>query len=186
MSRRSLFVVCIVVVAVGAAAFRLPRLSSRPMHSDEAVEAFKTGQLFDSGFYRYDPHEYHGPTLHYATLPFLYLSGARSFADSTETPYRLVPVVFGVGLVLLVLLVGDGLGVPAAVVAGILTAVSPAMVYYSGFYIQEMLLVFFSFAALACGWRYLRSHHWGWAACCARTRSEYAGAVATGPTRWPR
>jgi len=163
MSRRAFFVACIAAVAVGALAFRLPRLSSRPMHGDEAVEAFKTGLLFDSGFYRYDPTEYHGPTLHYATLPFLYLGGASSFADSREVHYRLVPVAFGVGLVLLVLLVGDGLGRPAAVVAGILTAVSPAMVYYSRYYIHEMLLVFFTFAAIACGWRYAWTRRVGWA-----------------------
>lgn len=163
MSRRTLFVACIIAVAAGALAFRLPRLSARPMHGDEAVEAFKTGQLYDTGLYRYDPHEYHGPTLHYATVPFLYLGGARSFADSTETSYRLVPVAFGVGLVLLLLLVGDGLGRPAAVVAGVLTAVSPAMVYYSRYYIHEMLLVFFTFAAVACGWRYAWTRRLGWA-----------------------
>ena len=48
-------------------------------------------------------------------------------------------------------------------VAGILTAVSPAMVYYSRYYIHEMLLVFFTFAAIACGWRYATSRKVGWA-----------------------
>jgi len=163
MTRRTTFVALILAVAAGALAFRLPRLALRPLHCDEAVEAVKTGILFDTGVYRYDPHEYHGPTLHYLTVPFLWLSGARSFADSSETTYRLVPVAFGAALVLLLLLVGDGIGRPAAVVAGVLTAVSPAMLFYSRYYIHEMLLVFFTAAAIGSGWRYFRSRRLGWA-----------------------
>jgi len=163
MTRRTAAVALILAVAAGALAFRLPRLALRPLHCDEAVEAVKTGILFDSGVYRYDPHEYHGPTLHYATVPFLWLSGAKSFADASETTYRLVPVAFGVGLVLLLLLVGDGIGWPAAAVAGALTAISPAMLFYSRYYIHEMLLVFFTAAAIGAGWRYVRSRKLAWA-----------------------
>jgi len=49
-------------------ALRLPRLASRPMHTDEAVHAIKFGALLEENRYRYDPHEYHGPTLNYFTL----------------------------------------------------------------------------------------------------------------------
>jgi len=163
MTRRAIFIASILIVAAGALAFRLPRLDLRPLHGDEAVNAFKAGTLFDRGEHRYDPHEYHGPTLYYGTLPCLWLSGAKSFAESTEAAYRLVPVACGVGLILLLLLVGDGLGRPAAIVAGVLTAVSPAMVFYSRYYIHEMLLVFFTFAAIAAGWRYAWSRKAGWA-----------------------
>ena len=37
------------------------------------------------------------------------------------------------------------------------------MVFYSRYFIHEMLLVFFSFLALAAGWRYWRSRKLGWA-----------------------
>ena len=37
------------------------------------------------------------------------------------------------------------------------------MVFYSRYYIHEMLLVFFTFLALAAGWRYCRTGHSGWA-----------------------
>jgi len=163
MTRRVVFTALILLVAAGALVFRLPRLDLRPMHGDEAVEAFKTGLLLDQGTYRYDPHEYHGPTLHYGSLPVLWLSGAKSFAETTERGFRLVPLGFGVGLILLLLLVGDGFGRPAAVCAGVLTAISPAMVFYSRYYIHEMLLVFFTFAAIAAGWRYAWSRRVGWA-----------------------
>jgi len=163
-SKAIVFIALIVVVTAGAFAFRLPRLEQRPMHTDEAVHAVKLGILLDTGTYTYNPREYHGPTLYYFSLPFVWLSGAHSFADmDSEIPMRLVPVVFGAGLVLLLLLTADGIGRPAAVCAGVLTAVSPAMVFYSRYYIQEMLLVFFTFAAMAAAWRYIRSRHLGWA-----------------------
>ena len=163
MTRRLLFIALIGVVAAGALEFRLPGLALRPMHTDEAVNAVKTGLLFDQGFYRYDPFEYHGPTLYYFTLPLLWLSPYHSYAETGEAVYRLAPVAFGVGLILLLLLAGDGFGRPAALCAGVLTAISPAMVFYSRYYIMEMLLVFFTFGAIAAGWRYAWSKRIGWA-----------------------
>jgi uncharacterized protein (TIGR03663 family) len=133
------------------------------LHGDEANQAVKTGVLMDTGVYHYDPHEHHGPTLYYLTLPIAWLSGARHFADTSEFTFRFVPVLFGVGLVLLLWPLGAGLGRPAAVVAAALLAISPAMVYYSRYYIQEAPLVFFTAAAIVSGWRYAQRPSWGWA-----------------------
>jgi len=157
------FAALILATACGALAFRLPHLDRRPLHGDEANQAHKAGVLLDTGLYRYDPQEHHGPTLYYLTLPVAWLSGAKAFADTNEWTYRVVPIVFGVGLVLLLLLVADGPGRTGTFCAAVLTAVSPAMVFYSRYYIQEMLLVFFTFAAIACAWRYTRKPRMGWA-----------------------
>ena len=75
----------------------------------------------------------------------------------------MVPAIFGTALILLLLLVADGIGRAAVVCAAFLTAVSPAMVFYSRYYIHEVLLTFFAFLALAAGWRYWRSRKIGWA-----------------------
>lgn len=131
------------------------------MHTDEAVHALKLRDL-QRGQYRYDPHEFHGPTLYYFTLPVMWLQGARDIAAIDESTLRLVPALFGVGLVLLLLLLGDGLRAPALLYAGALTAISPAMSYYARYYIQETLLVFFSFAAIVSAWRYLQSGKTAW------------------------
>ena len=40
--------------------------------------------------------------------------------------------------------------------AAIFLAVSPAMVFYSRYFIHEMLLVFFTLLTLAAGWRYAK------------------------------
>lgn len=157
----------IVVVAAGALGFRLPRLSDRPFHGDEAVQATKAGKLlFEQGHYRYDPNDHHGPTLYYLAQPFIRFDAASRFAETDEATYRRVTVLFGVGLILLLPLVAGGMDRRALLVAALLTAVSPAMVFYSRYFIQEALLVFFTFAAIAAGWRYLRAPGWGWALVC--------------------
>jgi len=157
------FAAAILLTAAGALLFRLPRLEQRPMHTDESVHTAKAGILIEEGEYTYDPTEYHGPTIYYFALPFVWLSGATTLVDTSEWMFRIVPVIFGVGLVLLLLLVGDGMGRWAAVIAGILTAVSPAMVFYSRYYIQEMLLVFFTFGVFVCLWRYTQTRRYWWA-----------------------
>jgi len=113
--------------------------------------------------YRYDPLDHHGPILYWLTLPSLWLSGASDFAQTTEWDYRIIPVVFGAGLILLLFLVADGLGRGPTICAGLLATLSPAMVFYSRYYVQETLFVFFTFAVIACAWRWFRSRSIAWA-----------------------
>jgi len=150
---------CILILGASALALalRLPRLQQRPMHTDEAVHAIKFGTLLEQGSYTYDPNEYHGPTLNYLTLIPARLCSAKKFTEVNEFTLRIVPVFFGVLLVLLLLLIADGMGTNSAVFAAILTAISPAMVFYSRYYVQEMLLVCFTFAFIVFGYRYTQS-----------------------------
>jgi len=164
MKRATLLSACILAaVGLGASALRLPGLDRRPMHPDESVQAAKTVALYETGHYRYDPRDHHGPTLYYLALPSILLAAGGDTVHADDATFRLVPALFGIGLVLLVWLVRDGLGRAATVCAGVLTAVSPAMVFYSRYYMQEMSLVFFTFLAIAAGWRYARSGSLGWA-----------------------
>ncbi len=154
----------LLLLAVGAAlALRLPQLDRRPMHNDEAVNAVKLGQLLDTGRFRYDPDEHHGPTLFYATAALARVTGAKDSGTIDEARLRGLTVVFGIGLVLLLPLLTDALGRNGTVWAAIFTAVSPAFVFYSRYYIHEILLVFFALLALAAGWRYWQSRKIGWA-----------------------
>lgn len=146
-----------VCVVLGALVLRGARLSLRPMHHDEANQALKFGGLLETGDYRYDPREHHGPTLYYMTLPLAEAAGARSLADVNETLLRLVPAIFGTGLILLFLLFRGGLARESIACAAVLAALSPLMTYYSRFYIQESLLVFFTAGLMAAGWRYVRT-----------------------------
>ena len=153
----------LLLAVAGAVALRTPKLATRPLHNDEAVNAVKVSELWQHGRYVYDPDEYHGPSLHYATLPFLWLSGARTSDDLDDARLRLAPVVFGVGLILLLLLFSDGLSRQAVGWAALFLAVSPAMVFYSRYFIHEMLLVFFTALTLGAGWRYTQTLSARWA-----------------------
>lgn len=145
-----------------AALLRLPSLNERPMHNDEAVNAIKFGKLWEHGGYRYDPNEHHGPSLYYATWLLGRLTSSPDFDHYSEARLRLVTVLFGLGLILLHPLLRDALGRLATVWAALFCAVSPAMVFYSRYFIHEMLLVFFSLLAIAAAWRYWRSRKLTW------------------------
>src|SRR5204863_1807762 len=131
-------VLCLLLLLAVALALRCPRLNERPMHNDEAVNAIKFGQLWERGSYQYDPNEHHGPTLPFATLAVARLTSTPDFVHLSEIKLRLITVAFGLGLVLLTPLVADGLGRKAAIWAAIFTAVSPAFVFYSRYYIHEI------------------------------------------------
>jgi uncharacterized protein (TIGR03663 family) len=158
-TRRSAVVLIALWIAVlaAAAALRLADLGNRTMHCDEAGHAVKFGRLLEQGEYVYDPREYHGPSLNDLTLPVAWAASAGKLTQVTETQLRLVPALFGIMLVVLVWLVRDELGRAAALWAAALTAVSPAMVFYSRYYIQEMLLVTFTLGAIVALWRYART-----------------------------
>jgi uncharacterized protein (TIGR03663 family) len=156
------FALWMLLAAVLALGLRSVALDSRPMHNDEANNALKFRDLWDGSGYRYDPDEFHGPTLAYSTLLWEKLTLAGDFARFSEARLRSLTVLFGVGLVLLLFLVSDGLGRNATLAAAFLTALSPALVYYSRDYIHETLFVFFLFLILAAGWRYSQSGKIAW------------------------
>src|SRR6266446_7520825 len=124
-------IIGVLLAAVVALALRCPRLDQRPMHNDEAVNAIKFGELWEKGAYKYDPNEHHGPSLYYATVALGRLTRASHFEDFSETRLRLVTVLFGLGLILLLPLVIDGLGRRPTVWSGFFVSVSPVMVFYS-------------------------------------------------------
>ena len=156
------YCILILVVAAVTVGLRLPLLALRPMHTDEAVHAEKFKALLEEGQYQYDSNEYHGPTLNYFTLIPARLISARLITDIDEFTLRIVPVFFGVLLVLMTFLLAGGLGWSVVIVAAVLTAVSPAFVFYSRYYIQEMLLVCFTFGLIVCGYRYTKNRKITW------------------------
>lgn len=160
--RRSIILLFALAVAL---AWRLPKLANRPMHGDEANQAVRTGMLMDEGRYRYDPTDHHGPVLYFAALPFCRATASR-FADTTEWNYRLVPVAFSLLTLALMaafgkLFLNDG-GLAAAL---LLVAMSPLMVYYNRFFIQETMLATFLAGMFLCGWKWCTaSRKAAWAA----------------------
>jgi len=162
MKHRAAFVILVCLAGAASAAMLLPKLALRPMHTDEAVHAWKLGDLLERNYYRYDPNEFHGPTLNYLTLPVADLRGRHTYASLDEVTLRLVPAICGIALVLAAMLLLDALGGWAVAAAALLTALSPAMSYYSRYYIMEVPLVLFTFLLIAAGYRYARGGRLGW------------------------
>lgn len=151
------------LAALGSASyFRFAEPERRPMHHDEANQAVKFGALLEKSDYTYDKSDHHGPVLYYATIPAASILGQIRFGDVTAALLRSVPAVFGLGLILLLPLFGLSLQIEARVAAALLIAVSPAMTYYSRFYIQEMIFVFFVLGFLISLWRYVLRPDGGW------------------------
>ncbi len=157
------FVAVLLAALALALALRLARADLRPMHHDEANQAVKFGELLETGDYRYDRHDHHGPTLYYLTLPAAWLRGQHTLAALDERTLRAVPAVFGAGLLLLLLPMSRGMGRGAVAVAAMLAAVSPVMTFYSRFFIQESVFVFFSVGFLAAAGSYAQSRRARWA-----------------------
>src|SRR5437868_14087298 len=110
MIRRYGFPIALIAITILAAALRLPALGNRPFHGDEAVHAFKFREVWEHGVYRYDPNEYHGPTLYYAALPIVALKHRHSFAETQESDYRLATALAGAAIIPLLWLFRDALG----------------------------------------------------------------------------
>lgn len=155
--------IALLAVAVLALLLRCFSLEHRPLHNDEAVNGYKFGELWRTGEYKYDPDEHHGPSLYYATAALGWLTGGPEINSFSEARLRAVTVLFGVGLIALFPLLIDGLGRRATIWAAVFIALSPAMVYYSRYFIHEMLLIFATLLALGAGWRYWRTRRIGWA-----------------------
>lgn len=142
---------------------RSAQLGNRPMHNDEAVNGVKFAALWGGTGYRYDPNEHHGPSLYYATMALARLTGAPEIGVFGEGRLRAITVLFGLACILVLPLLVDALGRRGTVWAALFMAVSPSMVFYSRYYIHEMLLVFGTLVAVAAGWRYWRGRRLGWA-----------------------
>ncbi len=153
----------LLAIMLVAAWLRCPELGARPMHADEANQAVKLGRLLESGEYRFDPAEHHGPTLYYCGLVIARLRGESTLAALQETTVRLVPVLAGLAAVCLTILLAAPLGRPAALLAGLFVAVAPPAVYYSRYFIQESLLVAFTLGTFVAAQRWAATRHLVWA-----------------------
>jgi len=154
--RRGTALIFLAIAAI-AAGFRFPQLSARPMHVDEAVNGDRVGTLLEQGRFEYSTVDFHGPTLIYAAAAMARLSGLTNYRELNETVLRAVPALIGVLLVGAHFWLVPYVGLPAAACAALFTAVSPAMVYYSRYFIHETLMVFFTFCAILAVLAYLRA-----------------------------
>lgn len=129
------------VIALLALAVRLPQLGVRPMHTDEAINAYIVGQSLAGEKYQYDPIDRHGPALAEFTLPLIKIEGVKKYSNLTESQLRLAPVLIGSATVLLFAAAVEIFGFIPSLVAALLFAFAPLPVYYNRYFIHETLFV---------------------------------------------
>lgn len=141
--------------------FRFSDLSMKPFHHDEGVNGHFMLNLVRSHQYKYDPTNYHGPSLYYFALVAVVLFGENDFA------LRLTPALFGVLTIALVWLLRRQLGTIGTSVAAFCVALSPCLVFYSRYFIHEMSFGCFSLGMVVGIWRYAEDKKFHWLALAA-------------------
>ncbi len=179
LSHRHLPLLLTLLCALVLAGCLLPTLETRPMHHDEANQAYSARRLLDFHGYRFRPEDHHGPTLYYALLPVAWLRGVFSGAELDLATVRLVPLAFACLTLLLPLLAGNRLGRGAPLLAAVALALSPCFAYYSTYFVQEMLLTAFLALTLLSLWRWLDGGGRPWAIACG---AAFGLCVATKET----
>lgn len=124
------------LVSLLATFLRFYWLGLKPFHHDEGVNGWFLTNLFRDGVYKYDPANYHGPTLYYISLAFVEVFGLETI------PVRWSVAIWGVLIVVLAFYLRPYLGQIGALAAAAFLAISPGMVYISRYFIHEIYFVF--------------------------------------------
>ena len=150
-----------VALMLAAGAMRLWDLGSRAMHHDESLHALYSWYLYTGSGYRHDP-MMHGPLQMEATAAAFFISGDSEFTA------RLVYALAGTALVGLPFLFRARLGNLGAVLTSAMLAFSPAMLYFSRFARNDILVAVWTLGLVICMWRYIDER---------RNRYLYIGAA---------
>lgn len=160
--------ISVIAILVIAGVLRFYDLNLVPLHHDEGVNGNFLVRLVREGAYKYDPENYHGPTLYYfaALIPWitrlLFGVAARDHYGLTTFTIRLIPALFGMGTIGLVFLLRRRLGTIATLSAALMLAVSPGAVYLSRYFIHEMQFAFFTVGIVVAGLRFYDTRNPTW------------------------
>ena len=135
-------------LVVGAGIMRFWDLGSRALHHDESLHAYFSWQLSIGNGYVHNP-MMHGPLQFELNAVLFYIFGV------TDVTARSLYAVFGVLLVVCPLLLRDKLGRMGCFLAALLLAFSPALLYFSRFARNDILIAVWTFALIAFLWRCL-------------------------------
>lgn len=146
---------CAAGVTALAAFLRFFILELRPMHHDEGVNGFFLTNMMRDGLYKYDPANYHGPSIYYLAAPFVELFGMKTI------PVRMSVAIFGVLMVVLALYLRRFLGDIGSLVGAFFLAIAPGMLFVSRYFIHEILFIFLSLAVVVAVLFYLEKEKAG-------------------------
>jgi uncharacterized protein (TIGR03663 family) len=151
------------VIVLVAAGLRFWDLGSRSFNHDESLHATYSWYLYNGQGYTHDPmmhgpFQFHMNALLWKVLGFLssapFLSNWAHWGPSDYTA-RMLPAIFGTGLVVLPFFFRGYIGRVGALLAALFLAFSPVLLYFSRFARNDIYIGFFTLAAVICMWRYL-------------------------------
>ncbi len=126
-------------IIIGFAAFlRFFLLGMKPPHFDEGINGWFVDQMVKTGFYRYDPTNYHGPLHFYVLFLSQTLFGRNLWA------LRLPVVLVSIGSVWLTLKFEPFVGRAIGRLAALGMAASPGFVFFGRYSIHEVWILFFT------------------------------------------
>ncbi len=141
---------------------RFIHLDQKPMHVDEAVNGMMVHQMLSGESVAFDPAHYHGPLLRYLAILPTGLAKVISGEGLSETTLRWLTALAGGLAVFSISLFRRCIGSRASWLALVLLAVSPAFIFFSRYFIHEMLFVLFSLLFLYCLWRLIEERNLRW------------------------
>ena len=135
------------ILLAAALGIRLWELDGRVMHYDEAIHLYQSWQLSNMVEYVHSPWM-HGPfQIEFTALVFVLLG-------DTDVTARLGYVLSGTALVVVPYFLRKHLGNWGALFTGVMLAASPALLYFSRFGRNDILMAFWAAALLALFWKY--------------------------------
>lgn len=156
--------ISVAIVAL-ALVLRVALLDIKPAHFDEGVNGWFVDQMTRTGFYHYDPTNFHGP------LHFYVLFVAQTLFGRHEWALRLPLALVSTACVAMMLAFRPYFGKATCRIAALCMAVSPGFVFYGRYAIHESWFVFF-----------LLVNSWGLAGLCHFGSRRYLWAAAAGVT----
>ncbi len=124
---------------LGLGAFlRVLLLEIKPPHFDEGINGWFVDQMTKTGFYKYDPTNYHGP------LHFYILFLSQTLLGRNVWALRLPVVVASIVCIHLTMRFEPILGRNLSRLAAVAMAVSPGFIFYGRYSIHEVWLLLFS------------------------------------------
>jgi uncharacterized protein (TIGR03663 family) len=144
--RELLFYLVLVAVALF---MRVWELGDRSFHHDESLHAVYSWYIYDGQGYEHNP-LMHGPFQFHMNALLFFLLG------DTDTIARIGYALFGTALVAMPWFLRTWMGRTGAMVAAVLLAFSPTILYFSRFARNDIIMAVLTLGIVIVMWRYLR------------------------------
>ena len=138
-----------VLVGIG---WRAAHIDNRPLHADEAVQAWQTWTLLKGDGYTYDPVDRHGPLLYYGSAAQHRVKGGTA-DDYNDHAARSFVLAAGIATLLLITFGArtSGFDYRVGAIAATLLAFETFTTLYHTYFVQEAWLALFVWAFLFLG-----------------------------------